>query len=81
MLTNRKEYSHRTIEIKEDSRVKEVGFHHGASYIEHLELIECIKNKNHPLVDCQKGFDSIVIGLAAQRSIETGEPVYLNNFL
>ena len=58
-----------------------MGFHHGASYIEHLELIECIKNKNHPLVDCQKGFDSIVIGLAAQRSIETGEPVYLNNFL
>jgi len=33
------------------------------------------------LVDCQKGFDSIAIGLAAQKSIETGEPVHLNNFL
>ena len=43
--------------------------------------IECIKNKNQPLVDCQKGFDSIAIGLAAQKSIETGEPVHLNNFL
>ena len=81
LLTNRKEYSHRTIEIKEDSRVKEVGFHHGASYIEHLELIECIKKGNQPLVDCQNGFDSIVLGLAAQESIKTGESIKLNDFL
>ena len=81
LLTNRKEYSHRTIEIKEDSRVKEVGFHHGASYIEHLELIECIKKGNQPLVDCQNGFDSTVLGLAAQESIKTGESIKLNDFL
>tara|TARA_B100001113_G_C21058296_1_gene599981 strand:- start:704 stop:1324 length:621 start_codon:yes stop_codon:yes gene_type:complete len=81
LLTNRKNYSYKNIAIKADPRVKEVGFHHGASYIEHLELIKCIKNKKQPIVDCQKGFDSIAIGLAAQRSIETGEPIHLNNFI
>ena len=58
-----------------------MGFHHGASYIEHLELIECIKKGNQPLVDCQNGFDSIVIGLAAQESIKIGESIKLNDFL
>ena len=81
LLTNRKNYSLKTIEVKDDPRVKEVGFHHGASYIEHLELIDCIKNKKKPLVDCQKGLDSIILGLAAQESIQTGEPVFLENFL
>ena len=81
LLTNRKNYSLKTIEVKDDPRVKEVGFHHGASYIEHLELIDCIKNKKKPLVDCQKGLDSIILGLAAQESIQTGEPVFMENFL
>ena len=81
LLTNRKNYSLKTIEVKDDPRVKEVGFHHGASYIEHLELIDCIKNKKKPLVDCQKGLDSIILGLAAQESIQIGSPVFLENFL
>ena len=81
LLTNRKNYSLKTIDVKDDPRVKEVGFHHGASYIEHLELINCIKNKKKPLVDCQKGLDSIILGLAAQESIQTGAPVFLENFL
>ena len=80
ILTNRKNYSLKTIVVKDDPRVKEVGFHHGASYIEHLELIDCIKNKKKPLVDCQKGLDSIILGLAAQESIQTGNPVFLENF-
>jgi predicted dehydrogenase len=81
LLTNRKNYSLKTIDVKDDPRVKEVGFHHGASYIEHLEFIDCIKNKKKPLVDCQKGLDSIILGLAAQESIQTGVPVFLENFL
>ncbi len=81
ILTNRKNYSLKTIVVQDDPQVKEVGFHHGASYIEHLELIDCIKNKKKPLVDCQKGLDSIILGLAAQESIQTGSPVFLENFL
>ena len=81
LLTNRKNYSLKTIDVKDDPRVKEVGFHHGASYIEHLEFIDCIKNKKKPLVDCQKGLDSIILGLAAQESIQIGSPVFLENFL
>ena len=39
------------------------------------------KNKKKPLVDCQKGLDSIILGLAAQESIQTGSPVFLEDFL
>jgi predicted dehydrogenase len=81
LLTNRKLNSHSTIEIKEDARVKEVGFHHGASYVEHLELIECIKTGNQPLVNCLDGLNSIILGMAAQESIKTGEAVNLKAFL
>lgn len=81
LLTNRKEYSFKTIEASQDPRVKETGFHHGASFIEHLELINCIKSKNKPLVDSQSGLDSVILGLAAQESITTGEPIYLKEFL
>jgi len=81
LLTNRKLNSHSTIEIKEDTRVKEIGFHHGASYVEHLELIECIKTGNQPLVNCLDGLNSIILGMAAQESIKTGEAVNLKEFL
>ena len=81
LLTNRKEYSFKTLEVSQDSRIKEIGFHHGASYVEHLELISCIKSGHKPLVDTQSGFNSIVLGLAAQESITTGDPIYLEGFL
>lgn len=81
LLTNRKEYSFKTLEVSQDSRIKEIGFHHGASYVEHLELINCIKSGHKPLVDTQSGFNSIVLGLAAQESITTGDPIYLEEFL
>ena len=68
-------------EYKNDSRVREEGLHHGASYIEHLELIDCIRQGKSAIVDCQNGLDSMVLGLAAQASIDTGEPIYLNEFL
>ncbi|MEC8644551.1 MAG: hypothetical protein VXX78_04230, partial [Pseudomonadota bacterium] len=68
-------------EIKNDSRVREEGLHYGASYIEHLELIDCIRQGKSAMVDCQNGLDSMVLGLAAQASIDSGEPIYLNEFL
>ena len=39
------------------------------------------KSKNKPLVDSQSGLDSVILGLAAQESITTGEPIYLKEFL
>ena len=81
LLTNRKEHSFKTFEVRPDPRVKEVGFHHGASYLEHLEFINCIRLENKPLVDSKSGLDSIVLGLAAQESIKTGLPVNLDDFL
>tara|TARA_B100000674_G_scaffold488786_1_gene501580 strand:+ start:66 stop:944 length:879 start_codon:yes stop_codon:yes gene_type:complete len=81
LATNRQKNSFEIIEIKNDSRVREEGLHHGASYIEHLELIDCITQGKSAMVDCQNGLDSMVLGLAAQASIKTGEPIFLNEFL
>ena len=81
LLTNRKENSFKSLEIEQDNRIKEIGFHHGSSFIEHLELINCIKTGTKPLVDSQAGLDSMLVGLAAQESIKSGQPVFLEEFL
>ena len=81
LISNRQKNSFQIKEIKNDSRVREEGLHYGASYIEHLELIDCIRQGKSAMVDCQNGLDSMVLGLAAQASIDTGEPIYLNEFL
>ena len=81
LITNRQKNSFEIIEIRNDSRVREEGLHHGASYLEHLELIDCITQGKSATVNCQNGLDSMVLGLAAQASIKTGEPIFLNEFL
>jgi len=68
-------------EIKLDPRVKEVGFHHGASYLEHLDFIACIEQQQSPKVTVEDGLLSVAMGVAAQESIEQGVPVYLKDLL
>ena len=80
-ISSRQNNSFETLEIKKDSRVREEGLHHGASYIEHLELIDCLKQRRPAKVDCKDGLDSMILGLAAQESIKTGDPIYLYEFL
>lgn len=58
-----------------DPSVRYVGHHHGATYLEHLRLINAIENESEPEVSIDDGALAVAMGRAAHRSIETGQPV------
>jgi myo-inositol 2-dehydrogenase/D-chiro-inositol 1-dehydrogenase len=60
-----------------DPRVRHEGFHHGASYIEHLLFVDAIRRGAAPAVGVEEGLRSVAIGIAAHRSIDEGRPVDL----
>ena len=57
--------------------VRYAGFHHGASYLEHLDFLDAIRNGTPPKVSLADGRAATALGSAAHRSIETGQPVDL----
>jgi myo-inositol 2-dehydrogenase / D-chiro-inositol 1-dehydrogenase len=72
-------------EIKEydashDPRVKHRGFHHGSSYLEHLAFAEAVRSGTAPAVKVEDGLWSVVVGMAAHRSIDEGRPVSIKEF-
>jgi myo-inositol 2-dehydrogenase/D-chiro-inositol 1-dehydrogenase len=81
LISTRSENSYKTIPIKQDPRVLEQGFHHGASYLEHLEFISAINENKSPAVTTRDGLMSVAIGVAAQQSIASGQAVYLADLL
>lgn len=58
--------------------VKHIGLHHGASYLEHVDFVEAIRNGRTEAVTLRDGLLSAAIGFAAHRSIDTGLPVRLD---
>ncbi len=56
-------------------QVGHVGLHHGSSYIEHERFLQAIRSGRPPEVTVEEGLWSVAIGVAAHRSIETGQPV------
>jgi myo-inositol 2-dehydrogenase/D-chiro-inositol 1-dehydrogenase len=75
VIGTRKYRDHRALQVPPDPRVEHAGFHHGASYIEHLEFIEAIHSGGEPTVTVQDGLRSVALGVAAHRSIEEGRPI------
>jgi predicted dehydrogenase len=63
--------------VQADERVRYEGFHHGASYLEHLDFLDCIRNARPPKVTASDGLLAVAVGLAAHRSIDTKLPVEL----
>jgi predicted dehydrogenase len=61
-----------TFAVETDPRVKYAGFHHGASYLEQLEFINAINDKQPATITTRDGYWSVAIGIAAQQSIERG---------
>lgn len=61
--------------VPPDPRVAHVGFHHGASYVEHLAFAEAIRSGQPAEVGAEDGLRSVAIGVAAQRSIEEGRAI------
>jgi hypothetical protein len=57
-------------EIVADTRVAVEGFHHGASYLEHLDIQSAWREGAPALVTADDGWWSVVMGVAAHRSID-----------
>ena len=64
-----------------DARVAHEGFHHGASYVEHLGFLAAIRTGSVPEVGPDDGLWSVAVGVAAQRSIAEGRVVDLAEVL
>ena len=78
VIGNRKSGDFHEVEIPTDPRVAHAGFHHGASYLEHLHFMDAIRNGTPPLVDVRAGLASVALGVAAHRSIDEGRPVMMD---
>ena len=81
IISERSSNDFKRIPVDLDLRIKEQGFHHGASYLEHLSFLEAINNKTEPEVTIEDGFMSVVLGLAAQQSIATGQLIKISDVL
>jgi predicted dehydrogenase len=66
--------------VETDSRVLVEGFHHGASYLEHLDFAACVRQGQPALVTATDGWWSVVMGIAAQVALEEHRVVFLDEF-
>ena len=66
-----------TSHVGHDPRVAHEGYHHGASYLEHVGFLDAIRTGGAPAVTVEDGLWSVAVGVAAHRSIELGRPVTL----
>ena len=60
----RKYKEYESVDVGEDERVRYRGLHHGASYLEHLDLLDCIRNGGPPRVTATDGMMAVAIGIA-----------------
>ncbi len=68
-------------ETVHDPRIGYEGFHHGASYLEHIEFLDAVRSGTPAAVGPREGLWSVAIGVAAHRSIESGRAVALDEVL
>ncbi|MBO6555451.1 MAG: Gfo/Idh/MocA family oxidoreductase [Pseudomonadales bacterium] len=62
-------------EVPHDPDIAFMGLHHGASYLEQKAFIHAIRTGKPPSVNTRDGFQSVAMGIAAQESIASGQPV------
>lgn len=65
-------------EVVTDDRVRWEGFHHGSSYLEHLDFLAACRTGSAPAVTLDDGLWSVAVGVAAQRSIAERRVVALD---
>ena len=61
--------------------IEYLGFHYGASYLEHKKLHKAIVEGGKPEVTLEEGLRSVATGLAAHKSIDEGRPVLMSEVL
>ena len=70
-LAQRSGWSKSVLEsVVHDDRVLVEGFHHGASFLEHLDLLDAVRNSTRALVNAEDGYWSVVMGAAAQLALQ-----------
>ena len=65
------------IEMPVDPELLKAGDHNGATFYQHQLFIEMVRGGTSPEVSLTDGIAAVAIGLAAQRSAETGQAVEL----
>ncbi|MEX1003945.1 MAG: Gfo/Idh/MocA family oxidoreductase [Acidimicrobiia bacterium] len=65
----------------DDDRITYEGHHHGSSQLEHLDFIRTCRAGTTPEVTLEDGLLAVAMGIAAQRSIETGTWVDIADIL
>jgi myo-inositol 2-dehydrogenase / D-chiro-inositol 1-dehydrogenase len=80
-ISKRERNSGKSVQIEMDPRVKHEGFHHGSSFLEHREFIDAIREGRPPAVTTRDGLMSVLLGMAAQKSIESGQAVDIQSLL
>lgn len=60
--------------------IEETG-HNGATFYEHVYFIDNIEGKKTTTATTEEGFWSIVVGVAAEESIKSGEIIYIDHLL
>ena len=68
-------------EVVHDDRVAHEGFHHGSSYLEHVDFLAAIRHGTKPAVGVAAGLASVAVGVAAHRSIDEHRVVTLAEVL
>lgn len=68
-------------EVAGDPRVRHVGFHHGASYLEHLDFQAAVRSGSSARVSLADGLMSVAMGVAAQRALAEHRVVELEEVL
>jgi predicted dehydrogenase len=64
-----------------DESVNHVGFHFGASFVEVSKFCDAIRTGSPPDVDVRDGLRSVLVGVAAHRSIDDGRPVAISELM
>jgi predicted dehydrogenase len=64
-----------------DTNIRYGGQHFGASYIEHVKFAQAVREGRPAEIPLEEGLRSVATGLAAHRSIETGQAVNLRDVL
>ena len=60
-----------------DLALLKAGDHNGATFYQHQQFAELVRYGGKPAVSLEDGLKAVDIGIAAQRSAETGQTVYL----
>jgi predicted dehydrogenase len=55
--------------------------HSGATFFEHIHLIDNIEGKQTNTATVEEGFWSVVVGAAAEKAVHSGQPVNVAEFL